>query len=401
MTYALPDYLGKHAGFDDCPPGHRFGLYFDGWRDDFSVPKDGKTALFAKLANSLPTHARTALKALSRRQSTLATNLGAAMFAHPARLTAPLATGLGNEHPLENGFAFLNPHGLPYLAGSGVKGVIRRAAEELASGEWGETADWNQAVIDILFGLETESGDTEATRTRGALMFWDLFFQPSSDKAPLLTVEIMTPHHREYLQGSGSPHANEQPNPIAFLAVAAGCECTLYVQCNPTLIPAEADGLRIEWSALLASAIEHAGEWMGFGAKSAVGYGRIGIDPRVQAEREARRAAEDEQRLRREAEEALSRMPPDEQLLGRLDVQLATLPSDPRSGKPILQATSGKDWLPTLELLDSQVATLTALAKPQRETLASEIKKRLNLHFKIEGKAEKAMKERLAAVRGG
>lgn len=304
MTYALPDYLGKHSGFDDCPPGHRFGLYFDGWKDDFSVPKDGKTAMFEKVANSLPTHARAALKALSRRQSTLAASLGAAVLTHPARLTAPLATGLGNEHPLENGFAFLNPHGLPYLAGSGVKGVIRRAAEELASGEWGETAGWNQSVINILFGLETESGDTEATRTRGALMFWDLFFQPASDKAPLLAVEIMTPHHTGYLQGNGTPHANEQPNPIPFLAVAAGCECTLYVQCNPTLIPAEAGSLRTAWSALLASAIEHAGEWMGFGAKSAVGYGRIGQDQalRRKLEQEAAEKAEAAARAAREAE---------------------------------------------------------------------------------------------------
>ena len=53
-------------------------------------------------------------------------------------------------------------------------------------------------------------------------MFWDLFFQPPSDNAPLLAVEIMTPHHSQYLQHDGSPHANEQPTPIPFLAVAAG-----------------------------------------------------------------------------------------------------------------------------------------------------------------------------------
>lgn len=399
MTYALPDYLGKHAGFDDCPPGHRFGLYFDGWEADWRKPSN-KTPAFRKVADSLPAHSRAALKAICKRQDTLAQGLGENVFRHPARLTAPLATGLGNEHPLENGFAFLNPHGLPYLAGSGVKGVIRRAAEELERGEWGETAGWSQAAIDILFGLETESGDTEATRTRGALMFWDLFFQPTSDRAPLLAVEIMTPHHAGYLQGSGTPHANEQPNPIPFLAVAAGCECTLYVQCNPTLIPAEADTLHTDWPELLAAAVEHASEWLGFGAKSAVGYGRIGIDPRAQAEREAKREAEDAQRRQREADEALSRMPPDQQLLGRLDAQLATLPIDPRTQKPILQATSGKDWPPTLALLDSQLATLADLAKSQRETLASEIKKQLSLYFKIEGKAEKAMKERLAAVRG-
>ena len=52
--------------------------------------------------------------------------------------TASFTTGLGNEHPLENGFVFLNPYGLPYLPGSGVKGVLRQAARELAGGDWGD-----------------------------------------------------------------------------------------------------------------------------------------------------------------------------------------------------------------------------------------------------------------------
>ena len=42
------------------------------------------------------------------------------------------------EHPLENGFAFLQPYGLPYLAGSGVKGVLRQTARLLAENAFGE-----------------------------------------------------------------------------------------------------------------------------------------------------------------------------------------------------------------------------------------------------------------------
>jgi CRISPR-associated protein Cmr6 len=202
----------------------------------------------------------------------LAGSLGDNLLTHPAP-HGPLATGLGNEHPLENGFAFLTPHGLPYLAGSGVKGVLRRAAEELVKGEWGDACGWDKTGIDILFGLETEPGDTQATHTRGALSFWDLFFQPPGDKAPLLAVEIMTPHHSQYLQHDGSPHANEQPTPIPFLAVAAGSHCTLYVQCNPALIPADHAELRDRLRALIEAAIDLAGEWLGFGAKTAVGYG--------------------------------------------------------------------------------------------------------------------------------
>lgn len=400
MSYALPDYLTRNARFDDCPPGHRFGLYFDGWTQDFSIPRDGKTGLFRTVAGALPEHSRQALRALCARQQMLAGSLGDSLLTHPARLTAPLATGLGNEHPLENGFAFLTPHGLPYLAGSGVKGVLRRAAEELVKGEWGDACGWDKTGIDILFGLETEPGDTQATHTRGALSFWDLFFQPPGDKAPLLAVEIMTPHHSQYLQHDGSPHANEQPTPIPFLAVAAGSHCTLYVQCNPALIPADHAELRDGWRALIEAAIDLAGEWLGFGAKTAVGYGRLEIDPKVRAQREAEREKQERERQQREAEAALALKPADQQLLDRLTKRLDTLPTDPRTARPIPQLTSGKDWQPVLDLVESHVAALAGLAKPPREALATEIKKRLGQHFKIEGKAEKAMKEKLAAVRG-
>lgn len=399
MTYALPDYLTRNAGFDDCPPGHRFGLYFSGWEADWRKPSN-KTPAFKAVAGALPQHSRDALTAIRQRQALLASQLGDAVFTHPARLNAPLATGLGNEHPLENGFAFLNPHGLPYLAGSGVKGVLRRAAEELETGEWGNTAGWSKEAIKIMFGPGEDDPERDEKSRRGALMFWDLFFQPSANKN-VLSVEIMTPHHSGYLQNGGTPHANESPNPIPFLAVPAGCECTLYVQCNPALIPVEAAELRQRWRILVEVAIEHAGDWLGFGAKTAVGYGRLGIDPKAQAERAARREAEAAERRKQEAETALAGMPPDQQLLKRLDARLSSMPTDPRTKTPILQPTSGKDWLPTLELIDAHVDALAELAKPQREILASEIKKRLGAYFKVQGKADKAMKERLAAVLGG
>ena len=310
MSYALPDYLTRHARFDDCPPGHRFGLYFDGWREDFSIPRDGKTGLFRTVAGALPDHSRKALRALCARQQVLASAIGEKLLlTHPARLTAPLATGLGNEHPLENGFAFLTPHGLPYLAGSGVKGVLRRAAEELESGEWGDTCGWDKTAIDLLFGPGEENPERDTHARRGALMFWDLFSQPPSDNAPLLAVEIMTPHHSQYLQHDGSPHANEQPTPIPFLAVAAGSHCTLYVHCNPALIPDDHADLRDGWRALIEAAIDLAGEWLGFGAKTAVGYGRIGQDEALRkklARNAADRAEAAEQAARQAARDGLS-----------------------------------------------------------------------------------------------
>lgn len=341
MPTALPTYLGND--FSDCPPGHRFGLYFDGWTDSFGLPKEGKTEAFRKVT-TLPAHSLQALKALRDRQRDHAEKLGKTIFIHPARLTAPLATGLGNEHPLENGFAFLNPHGLPYLAGSGVKGVLRRAAEELASGEWGDKAGWDQTAIDLLFGPGEENPERDSHARCGALMFWDLFFQPPANKN-VLTVEIMTPHHAGYLQGSGTPHANEQPNPIPFLAVPPGCECTLYVQCNPALIPAEAAALRENWKTLLAAAIEHASEWLGFGAKTAVGYGRIDLDVRaankLHEEADARQRAEAE-RIRAEKDaERIATLAPWQQTRESV---LRDKPADVKAEDALLKALEAGRW---------------------------------------------------------
>lgn len=341
MPLALPDYL-RRQDFNDCPPGHRFGLYFDGWTDSFGMPGNGKTGAFKAVADSLPKHSRDALEALRLRQQAAAEKLGADVLIHPARLTAPLATGLGNEHPLENGFTFLNPHGLPYLPGSGAKGAIRRAAEELASGEWGDPQGWSQPAIDALFGPGEDRLDQGADFRCGALAFWDVFFVPPKNRGAL-AVEIMTPHHAGYLQGSGSPHANEPPNPIPFLAIPAGAECRFAIQCNPALI--EDAALSANWTALLAAALEHAGEWLGFGAKSAVGYGRLAPDRKALAAQEAaarKRGEEALEKAREEAERArLATLPAWEQTVASV---LAAKPKDVKDYDALLKALEANRW---------------------------------------------------------
>ena len=240
-----------------------------------------------------------------------------------ADAVAPFTTGLGNEHPLENGFAFLNPYGLPYLPGSGVKGVVRRAARELASGAWGNTGGWDDenvfpievsgkslplSMIDVLFGREPPSGDQH--HIRGALSFWDVMPQI---KGRRLSVEIMTPHQGHYYQKGESPHDSGQPNPISFLTVPPGSGFTFHVTCGRAHLQRHApELLRDErWRALVEAAFAHAFEWLGFGAKTAVGYGAMEVDPRVEeakrqqaAEDAARRERQEEERRQREAEEA-------------------------------------------------------------------------------------------------
>ncbi len=292
---AVPDYLGQT--FDDTPPGHRFTLYGAFWEPDqgWQRVKNVASANLKRDFGPLTPQIKKLRDALRDRQAHVAAALGDAIWHIAAQSSAPFVTGTGIEHPLENGMAFLNPYGLPYLAGSGVKGVLRRAAEELRHDVFDEGATgWDQPAIDALFGREPKSGDTE--HTRGALSFWDVF--PQCDR---LAVDIMTPHYGDYYQGNGNatPHDSGQPNPILFLTVPPGSGFGFFVQCDPAMLP---ESLKESWQDLLESAFRHAFDWLGFGAKTAVGYGAMHRD----LEAEQQRRAETAQRVRQAAEAALS-----------------------------------------------------------------------------------------------
>ena len=242
-----------------------------------------------------------------------------------ATAVAPFTTGLGNEHPLENGFDFLNPYGLPYLAGSGVKGVLRTAAQELASGQWA-ASDWehskgdlkrhqvhehnkpngqqgkhlfNASDIDVLFGSEALDGENHL---RGVLSFWDVIPQIEGNS---LMVEIMTPHQSHYYQKSKeknaqviSPHDSGAPIPISFLTVPPQSQFAFHVVCDNArlehLAPDLANNER--WKVLLKEAFEHAFSWLGFGAKTSVGYGAMISEAEQQKRQEETKKREHEER---------------------------------------------------------------------------------------------------------
>ena len=126
------------------------------------------------------------------------------------RLTARFATGLGRRHPVENGFAFHHSLGVPYLAGSGVKGLTRAWAE-IAAPE----------SVKTVFG--PRPGD-------GALEVGDLILLDALPMEPvLLAVEVVTPHTGDWNRAdpaapsSLDPPADwHSPKPIPFLALEAG-----------------------------------------------------------------------------------------------------------------------------------------------------------------------------------
>jgi CRISPR-associated protein Cmr6 len=378
---------GVANGFADAAPGHRFNLYFPIWRADWSPDNQGKKDAI-KACTRIPPPVIELLDGLRKRQQTLFAAFPEGL--HVAALSsAPFATGLGNEHPVENGFAFLTPYGLPYLAGSGIKGVLRRAAEELAlfPEDFADKNNRLPTLLDVwwLFGFEGAAGawwplngreerdlpdeakagrarlrerflahrGTLAARpdlpaficrvippgkdrmryidnpgefldeldcrrgeihSRGALTCWDAFPRPPHGA---LSVEIMTPHYTDYYQHGGTPNDAGQANPIPFLAIPPVSQFDFHVVCALHDLP---EGLRPGWRPLLEAIFAHAFDWLGFGAKTAVGYGAMARDPTAEEkahkdrkDREAAQQAAAEKKRQAEARAAeLERLDPAE-----------------------------------------------------------------------------------------
>ncbi|MGB4857137.1 MAG: hypothetical protein WBP37_16770 [Candidatus Dechloromonas phosphoritropha] len=132
------------------------------------------------------------------------------------------------------------------------------------------------------------------------------------------------------------------PTPISFLAVTAKARFAFYVECNPAfLTPAQ----QKSWQALIQSAFEHAGKWLGFGAKTAVGYGRMTLDERAQeaaeklATEKAEKQQKEDQAAQKQAElEQLS--PFDRSVQEVLDAK----PRDQSELKALFNALKGKRW---------------------------------------------------------
>lgn len=327
---AVPDYLGED--FSGASPGMRFGMYLTAWEGTGWAKVKNQPLAGAK---RLTDNDRKTIQALRGRQTQLFSTVAAAEgLCLDTKATAPFTTGLGNEHPLENGFAFLNPYGLPYLPGSGVKGVLRQAARELASGDWGGAPGWRGddekpfsvviqnktvalSVCDVLFGRESRDGDSE--HVRGVLSFWDVIpkIAPEDPKQPeqiSLAVEIMTPHQSHYYQqrvepksgNSATPHESGQPNPISFLTVPPGSDFTFHLVCDLPRLRRLAPELARDdqWKNLITAAFEHAFAWLGFGAKTAVGYGAMETQPQRQRREQAarERAAQAREQAKRQDE---------------------------------------------------------------------------------------------------
>ncbi|WP_124728249.1 type III-B CRISPR module RAMP protein Cmr6 [Staphylospora marina] len=203
----------------------------------------------------------------------------------PMKTAGRFVTGLGRPHPVENGFSWHPTLGTAVLPGSSVKGVVRAWAEQWAEAE--------QDDIERIFGSRT--GKNVPHRV-GSVIFLDAL--PTTPVK--LEADVMTPHVSEYYRDPdrNAPDDMQDPTPIPFLTVASGQTFLFAVMPRiPSCETCRKDAEQVmDW-------LKEALDWIGAGAKTAVGYGRFEVDnvelgnwkrrleekERARAEEEARR----------------------------------------------------------------------------------------------------------------
>ncbi len=231
------------------------------------------------------------LENAAARIASLAENAGGA--AKSFQTQSPFVTGMGLSHPVENGFLFHHTLGVPYLPGSSVKGMIRAWAEHWA----GE----DKEGIFRLFGRS----DTEGGQAVGNIIVFDAL----PTEPVQLYAEVMTPHDggwRIAEEPQNTPPADWiSPNPIPFLAVREGAsfQFALAPRKSGTMDDTGNNDLECAWNYL-----EQALQWIGAGAKTAIGFGRFESDEsrqgRLESEKEEQKQLE-KTRPPREGEDAM------------------------------------------------------------------------------------------------
>lgn len=223
-------------------------------------------------------------KAIAARTSKSAASLGYSREANTlASFNAASSwrwiAGLGNASVYENGMTLHHVYGIPYIPGSGIKGMLRSwiIKECFASNE---NAALGNKVFQEIFGFPNPTGEDGGEK--GKAVFFDAF----PVREVVVEPDIMNNHYQDYYDEKTPPADWINPNPIFFMTVM-GSEIQFVIGMDngaevlgeeampfmtdrfPKLSPKSS---RI---ALVESWLEDALTHHGIGAKTAAGYGRM------------------------------------------------------------------------------------------------------------------------------
>ena len=260
-------------------PGLQISKFVE-WKDEGKGPKQDRGAFqkacvtVAKLSNLLVAwQARRTkwLQALAERGKSLV-----------VKAKTPCVLWLAAPTPLELGFCLHHTYGVPYLPGSGLKGLARAAMRRSILGV--PQVEWANASTDELAGLTAKRKDEPKEQPDPETPIKELFGEGGDkgwagkvdflDGIPLeagcLEQEVMSPHHANYYQGkSPIPHDCEDPMPLPFLRIKPGARFEIALVARGNLGDEDAKSALRDAEKYLLQGLEE----MGLGAKTSSGYG--------------------------------------------------------------------------------------------------------------------------------
>ncbi len=199
------------------------------------------------------------------------------------KLETRLFIGLTGGGMLETGCAISHSHGMPYIPGSSVKGVVNAfVRERLGTG--------GDDIREELFGAPATKD--QPAGLSGLITFHDAWWIPGSAHCPLVQ-EVVTSHHLEYYGTEGATLATDFDSPVPNAQVAVQGDF-LFVLEGP-----------LAWLELAEEMLTDALSTHGVGAKTRAGYGlfREDAERREQEEKERREQEKAEKEAQKEAEE--------------------------------------------------------------------------------------------------
>lgn len=288
MNLRLPLYGGIDLDPFKIPKGEspHIGLLYDHFFNcfdaDWSIPKvvknhEGKECnprqewlnQFKKVFCSCGDENQ--LGQVSQRRIQLVSSLGGEFGIF--KLDWHFVTGLGNEHPVENGFSWHPTLGTPWIPGATVKGLVRAWVER----ELIPAGQCDKELVYQLFGSESKDpAECQQDNRAGALTFFDAI---PTGKVQLLT-DIMTPHcgkwyekggTDEVMQADSLPGDWHSPVPVPFLV----CKESSFLF---GIAPREGGTVAVEQLHQAMAWLEEALIFWGVGAKTATGYGHMDRD---------------------------------------------------------------------------------------------------------------------------
>lgn len=392
MNLPLYDGAAVFSQFSNQPDAHRGLLwtrFFDCYAADFEKPAAGDAGKFIADIAKKSCGDTTTLEHYAKRNRELIEKLGGET--QPFKTQGAFMTGMGSDHPTENGFTWHHTLGVPYLPASSVKGLVRgwlewNCDETALKKDGGDPAIRQQ--LKNWFGSENKDPrECDADSQAG----WFIFFDALPTSAVTLAADVMTPHYDKwYEKGGDTPLAIDtvpadwhSPIPVTFLTVKKA-EIQFGIAVRPGLAAEE----KQQAQAALRTVMELLGEaleWFGAGAKTAVGYGRMKFD---QEKTDAlARAAQELERVQTEQAQ-LAAMSPEQRATQMLCDELAKVTGNPNPSAPIFQTV--------FRALEQALSWSTDTQK-ELELKVKPILKAKNMFV---GNADKKLKTLLRQLRG-